>query len=102
LPQQFFLNASQLFRRLHRHLHNQVAATMFVQVRNAFAAQTNFLPALRALGNLHWRFTFQRRNIDLRAQRRLRKRNRDLAMQVVSIARKKLVRLHRKHNVQVA
>ena len=82
--------------------YHQIAASLFVQIRNTAPAHTELFPALRAFRNLQRHRAIDPRNLDLRAQRRLRKADRDHAMQIVSFALKEVVRANREHNVQIA
>src|ERR1700756_1183313 len=102
LSEQFLLDTRQLLRSLHNHLHEQITPSVLVQERNPLVPHAELLPALRALGNLQLRVSFESRNHDLRAQRCLRKRNRNLAAQVVPLAFEELVRFHSQHDVQIA
>ena len=62
----------QLLRHLHHCLTIRSPRPLLVQVRHALAAQPELLAALRALGNLQHCPAFQRLDLDLRSQRRLR------------------------------
>src|SRR5260370_14033590 len=75
---------------------------MRVQVRHALPLQLDGLPTRRSLRHLDRSRPFERLNLQLRPQRRLRKRDRHHAMQIVAIALEELVRLHIQHNVQIA
>ena len=76
--------------------------TLLVQVGHAASTHAHVAAVLRALGNLDVHRSVDARNLELGAQRRLRKANRNHALQVVAMALEKVMRTHRQHNVQVA
>src|SRR5208283_3297983 len=102
LAQQLSLNACELFWCLDGHLHDEISATALVEMGHALRAKTKFLPALCAFRNLQHGRTFERGYLHLGAERRLRERDGQDAMQVIAIALEELVRLDREHDVQIA
>src|SRR5437879_12665463 len=89
-------------RHLHHYSHKQIAALATVDVNYALAAKLKHLTALRAGWNFQIRFAFQRRHGYFAAERRDRKRNRHLTIQVVFLALKNFVLLDVDHNIEIA
>src|SRR4030095_12182017 len=75
---------------------------MSVDVCNPFAAQLEHLPALRAGRHFEMRLAFKRRHIDLPAQSRQRKSNRNLAIEVIVFALKDFMLLDMDDDIKVA
>ena len=73
-----------------------------IQVRNPLAPQLELPAALRSLGNLDRLDAFQRLDLKLRPQRRLRKRDRHHAVQVVAVTLEELVSLDVQDHVEIA
>ena len=86
LAQQLLLALGEAHRRLHYHVAHQVAVHMAAHVLDALAAQAEDLAALCFGGDLQARHAFQRRDLDLAAERRGGDADRHLAVQVVVVA----------------
>ena len=71
--QQLALALVQLVWGLDPHFDEQVALAVTVQDGHAFAADSHRRARLRAFGNLQRVFAFQRRHLNLSAQRGLGK-----------------------------
>ena len=74
---------------------------MSIQDGNSLVAQTEISSRLRSLGNFQHRIAFERRNMYLRAERGLRKRNRHNAIQVLAFAFKEGMLLYVEHYINV-
>lgn len=73
-----------------------------VDVYNSFAAQFKHLPALRAGGHPQMRPAFERRHINLATQGRNGKRDRYVAIQIITFALKNLVLLNVYDHIKIA
>src|ERR1035437_5121581 len=102
LGHQLALGAAELSGHLDQHLHNQVAAAVFVKVGNALAADSQLLPVLSAFRDLDCHLAVDGGNLDLRAQCGLRKADGDYAMQILAVALEKVVRLDGEDNIEIA
>lgn len=100
--QEFALSLGEFRWRLHPHFDEQVAFAVPVQHRNAFAAQLQDGPRLRAFRDLEGLLAIEGWDLDLRADRRLRERNRNYTIQVIALAIKEGVLLDPEHNVQIS
>ena len=99
--QQFALALTQFPGCLYSHLDKKIAFTVPVEYRHAFAPYAKRGSRLRAFGDLQLVFSFKRRNHNLDAERSLRKRNRNHAVQVVALALKEGVLLDMQDYIQV-
>jgi hypothetical protein len=79
-----------------------ISARGRAQRRQALAAQTNRLSALRPFGDALLQLAIERRHLDLRTERGLRERDRHLAVEVLPVAGEQGVWLHRDHHVEIA
>jgi hypothetical protein len=102
LSQQLALAFIQLPGCLDSHLDVKIAFAVAIEHGHAFAPYAKRGSGLRAFRNLQLVLTLQRRNHNLDAERSLRKRNRNHAVQVVALAFKKGVLFHVQDDIQVA
>src|SRR5450631_1396966 len=100
--QKFALAFVQFPRRLDSHLDVEIAFAMPVEYRHAFVPYAKRGSRLRTFGDSQLVFSLQRRNHNLGARGGLRKRNRNHAVEVVTLALKEGVLLDVQHNVQIA
>ena len=96
------LLAVQVARHFDEQARVEIAAFATVNVRDAFAAQTKALPALRAGRDFQARFSFQSRHRNLAAERRGREGDRHFAKEIVVLALKDRVFLNVDDDVKVA
>src|SRR4029077_19272700 len=102
LLQQFALALVELARRLHPNLDEQVALPAAVEHRYALVLQPEGRARLRAFGNFQSLLSLQGGHSNLSAESRLRKGNRDHAVQVVAFAREECMLLHVQDHVKIA
>src|SRR5256886_4241747 len=88
LAQQLPLSVGQVYGRFDDDVAKQVAVFPTAHAANALAAQPKYLPGLSLGGDSDLRRTVQRGNFDFSAERRRRKTDRHLAVQVVVVALK--------------
>ena len=100
--QQFALAFGQFPGGLYSHLDVEVAFTVPIKHRHAFAPYAKRGSRLRAFGDLQLVFSFKRRNHNFDAQGSLRKRDWNHAVQVVALALKEGVLLDMQDNIQIA
>src|SRR6185369_14334343 len=79
--------------RFHHDVTEQVAGRRTAHALDALAAQAESLAALGLVRHLDARAAFERRDLDLTAERRRGERHRHFAMQVVMVALEHRVRL---------
>ncbi len=89
-------------RHFHLDAHVQVTVAIAVQVFYALALDAESRGRLRAGGDFDGRAVFQRRNFDLRAERRLHKTHRHLADQIIAVAFEYLMLFDEQNNVKIA
>src|SRR5512146_1146000 len=94
LRHQFALRTIQLSGHLHHNLHDQVAAALLIDIREAPSAHLDLAAALRAFGNLDADRPVDAGNLKLRTHRSLRKADRNYAVQIVAVALEEVVRTH--------
>src|SRR5882672_6832063 len=103
---QFLHQISHAFIRRRRHdhlnLHILVAPRAIPRARHAFFLQSQRLSAVRPRRNPYQRTPIYRRHFNLRAQRRLAHRHRNLGVQIVAAPFEKLMRLHHHAQIQIA
>src|SRR6476646_8455470 len=83
-PQQFLRAFVEQLRQHDTHFDDEIAARAAARRRQAALAQAEALARLRARRNPQPRGAVERRDVDLRAERRLVNANRDLEAQVVA------------------
>src|SRR5438105_1040999 len=91
LFEQFALPARQLPRRLDDDPDQLIAAPGAAHVGHAFALQAEHGPRLRSVWDFHLQLALQGRDVDLGAQRRLCEADRNVADDVVLMAREQRV-----------
>src|ERR1039458_2601684 len=101
LLQQFALPLGEFRRRLHFDLYVQIAAPMAVEHRHTFVLYPKRGPGLGALGNFQDMFAIERGDGNLRAQRRLRERNWNGAIQVFAFTLEERMFLGVQHDVEI-
>src|SRR5207249_9358183 len=89
-------------RHFHHCTNKKIAMLTAVHMDNAFAAKFKHLTALRARWNFQIGFAFQGRHGHLAAERRQRKCNRHLAIQIVLVALENLVLLNVDDDIEIA
>src|ERR1035441_1354774 len=102
LLQQFALPLGEFRRRLHFDLYMQIAAPMAVEHRHTFVLYPKRGPGLGALGNFQDMFAIERGDGNLRAQRRLRERNWNGAIQVFAFTLEERMLLGVQYDVEIA
>src|SRR6202161_4020386 len=75
---------------------------MLVEMRNTLPPQAVLLARLRALVDAQRSVSFERRYLDLIAQRNLRKGDKNDAMKIIAVAFEELMRLYRHHDIKVS
>src|SRR5437867_621460 len=105
-PRQFLQNLLRALVRDPGHddsnLHDLAALTLSPQRRSALPPQPKLLPALGPRRDAQQRLSIDRRDLDLRAQRRLGDRDRQRAVDIVPLATEELVRADRDDEVEIA
>ncbi|ELA00912.1 NAD-specific glutamate dehydrogenase [Cupriavidus sp. HMR-1] len=102
LAQDVLLGLGQLDRRLHVHMHVEVARISGTHTLDALAAQAERLAGLGAFRHRETGPAAQRRHFDIAAQRRRGERDRHLAVQVVAVALEHRVLLDMHLDVEIA
>src|SRR5581483_12123617 len=102
LLEQLALTGGELAGRLDEDPDDLVTAPVPVELGNAAALQTERLSRLRAGGYLHLRRAVERGHVDLRAERRLREAQRDVAHDVGPRALEERMLLDVEDDVEVA
>src|ERR1019366_324360 len=102
LLQDFALPLAELRRRLHFDFDVQIAPAMSVEHRHTFVLHPERGPGLRAFGNFHHTIAIERRNGNLRSQRRLRERNWHGAIQVLAFTLEERVFPGVQHHIEIA
>jgi len=73
-----------------------------VNIADAFSFEPEDFSRLRAGGDLHFDFAFERRDVDLRAQGRLNEADGDFADNVQALSDKKRMRLDLDYDIEIA
>src|SRR5271157_278535 len=102
LLQQFALPLAELGRGLHFHLDMQVTAPSAIEHWHAFTTRLERCARLRTLGHLQRVLAVEGWHADLGAQRRLRKRNRHQAVQILAVALEEGMLFGVQHHVEIA
>src|SRR6185437_13937243 len=103
LAQQILRLFRNHFRQNHLDFNKLVALrARIAQRRRTFIAQPKLLTRLRSRRNAQLRLTFNRRHLNLRAERGFRNGDRDRHVDVVALAREILVWTNIRDDVQVA
>ena len=102
LAEKLLLLVRERCRRNDRHLHMLIAVAVAAQLGNALALEAEVRARLRAGRNLQLDLLGQCRNLDVIAQRSLRERQRNLAVNIIVLAVEEVMRLDAKDDVQVA
>ena len=101
LAQQILLLIAQVLRHLNVHREEQITLGRAAQLLNALRADAEGRALLRTRRNAVLHRALKRRDVDIAAQRRLRKADRHIAVQIVAVALEDLVRTHRADHIQV-
>ena len=86
LAEQLALLFGQAARRFHAHLENQIALVVRPKLLDALAADAEFSVRLRAFGDGVLHAAIERRDVNFRAERRLREGNRHFEAQICALA----------------
>ena len=86
LAEQLALLFGQAARSFHAHLENQIALDVRPKLLDALAAEAEISVRLRALGEGVLHAAIERRDVNFRAERRLREGNRHFEAQVRALA----------------
>lgn len=101
LLDQLALRLGELAGDLDDNLHDHVAASGFVEMGNAFAAQLDLFAALRAFRNSQRDFAVDALDFNFVAEDGLGNADGDDAMEIVAMALKESVRLDGEYDVEI-